>query len=612
MPERCKTQVLQLQKAEKSRSSWKLIVLCWRCPANPTWDQRRQKVNPVLPLTCFGGATKDIAQGKPVEPYILPPLSGRNRLLQKRSAWLQRPFVALCSPIVVEDTAPLPLKIVKSNVSEKKWLAMIDEIDQKFPGCVEPGYSSLQAEESFRKMLCSPLSDDVLVILIKLLTGCNNMRAHSRFPMPAWKAIENCRPEPAYLSDRRLLSASRAVVKIHKIEGEHTWAMKIYSEPDIFTNELSRKNFNRQNVNAPSFSHEFPWNRSKKNWQKQELQYEIKGRSKSVHSNLDEDQIQKQGCYFWRNLWTCFCRVRVILDTEREDETAMLLGKHIQSSHDYFITRTRIVLARTLDFKPRRQNRVRITSTPLVHGAPAAAGWKFRIRTRRMEWNCLKEGYAGTLEYKEGLLAETALDDLDSAYPRSLLENPESKNAALDFVDEFKKLNLSIRVENLWSSLLPVNSSRFHQALATLDFAFGRFIQNIGSKCHRGQKWNHRLVPLSPTILPQWRPGWNPHLKQNKPPKEAWLELCLLPRTQHRKSKSALKRKPNDVGELRPGKEILQTVNFSSPETWHLTMTNHSTSFSLSNKIPSTLEPFLIGLQKEWFDIPRTWRFCTG
>jgi len=268
--------------------------------------------------------------------------------------------------------------------------------------------------ENFRKMLLT-LSDDVRVILIKLADRLHNMRTLDSMPREKQLKIAS---ETAYLYAPL---AHRLGLYSIKIELEDL-AMK-YTEPDIY-NELSEK-LQQTKRERTKFINEF-LEPIKEELDKQEFKYEIKGRSKSVHS-----------------IWTKIKSRALLLKKSMTCLRSVLFSIPNWKMKKAMCWKAYSVIT---DFYHPNPDRLRDwISTPKANGyeslhttvmGPSGRWVEVQIRTRRMD-EIAEKGYAAHWKYKESA-AETALDEWIQRI-RELLENPESN--ALDFVDEFK-LNL--------------------------------------------------------------------------------------------------------------------------------------------------------------------------
>ena len=410
----------------------------------------------------------------------------------------------------------MTLEDVKNSFGEKA-SSIVDGLT-KISGVFDKG-TSLQAE-NFRKMLLT-LSDDIRVILIKLADRLHNMRTLDSMPRDKQLKIAS---ETAYLYAPL---AHRLGLYSIKTELEDL-AMK-YTEPEIYNEIFDKIQQTKRERNR--FINEFtePINVE---LNKQNFTYDIKGRSKSIHSIWSK--MKRQAVTF-EEIYDLFA-VRIIIDTDVENEKAMCWKAYS------IIT----------DFYHPNPDRLRDwISTPKANGyeslhttvmGPNGRWVEVQIRSIRMD-EIAEKGYAAHWKYKESA-AESALDEWIHKI-REMLENPDSD--ALDFINDFK-LNLfsdEIFVFTPGGDMksLPGNAT-------ALDFAF-EIHSDLGSKCI-GAKVNHKLVPLSHKL----RSGDQVEiLTSNKQtPKEDWLSYVVTAKAKS-KIKASLKEEKKKFGE--DGKEIL-------------------------------------------------------
>ena len=458
-------------------------------------------------------AHKDMRR-KTGEPYILHPLAVAQICAEEIGLG---PLAIVCALLhdTVEDTH-LTLDDLRNSFGEKA-ASIVDGLT-KISGVFDKG-TSLQAE-NFRKMLLT-LSDDIRVILIKLADRLHNMRTLDSMPRDKQLKIAS---ETAYLYAPL---AHRLGLYSIKTELEDL-AMK-YTEPDIYNEIFSKIQQTKRERNR--FINEFT-EPLKEELDKQKFHYDIKGRSKSIHSIWSK--MKRQAVTF-EEIYDLFA-IRIIIDTDELNEKAMCWKAYS------IIT----------DFYHPNPDRLRDwISTPKANGyeslhttvmGPNGKWVEVQIRSRRMD-EIAEKGYAAHWKYKESA-SESALDEWIHKI-RELLENPETN--ALDFIDDFK-LNLFSDEIFVFTpggdmKMLPGNAT-------ALDFAF-EIHSDLGSKCI-GAKVNHKLVPLSHKL----RSGDQVEiLTSNKQtPKEDWLNYVVTAKAKS-KIKSALKEEKKKFAE--DGKEIL-------------------------------------------------------
>lgn len=490
-------------------------------------------------------AHKDMRR-KTGEPYILHPLAVAQICAEEIGLG---PLAIVCALLhdTVEDTH-LTLENIRNGFGEKA--AMIVDGLTKISGVFDKG-TSLQAE-NFRKMLLT-LSDDVRVILIKLADRLHNMRTLDSMRRDKQLKIAS---ETAYL-----YAPLAHRLGLYSIKTELEDLSMKYTEPDIYNDIYSKIQQTKRERNR--FINEFI-EPIKEELNKQEFTFEIKGRSKSIHSIWSK--MQRQGVGF-EEIYDLFA-IRIILDTNEEDEKAMCWKAYSVITDFYLPNPDRL---RDWISTPKANGYESLHTTVM---GPNGKWVEVQIRSRRMD-EIAEKGYAAHWKYKESA-AESGLDEWIEKI-RELLENPETN--ALDFIDDFK-LNLFADEIFVFTptgdmKTLPVNAT-------ALDFAF-EIHTALGSKCI-GAKVNHKLVPLSHTL----RSGDQVEIltSSKQTPKEDWLTYVVTAKAKS-KIKNALKEEKKRLAE--DGKEILMR-KFRHLK---LEMTNENINELLAYyKIPSSLELF--------------------
>ncbi|MBK7851112.1 MAG: bifunctional (p)ppGpp synthetase/guanosine-3',5'-bis(diphosphate) 3'-pyrophosphohydrolase [Bacteroidetes bacterium] len=490
-------------------------------------------------------AHKDMRR-KTGEPYILHPLAVAQICAEEIGLG---PLAIVCALLhdTVEDTH-MTLENIKSSFGIKA-ASIVDGLT-KISGVFDKG-TSLQAE-NFRKMLLT-LSDDVRVILIKLADRLHNMRTLDSMKREKQLKIAS---ETEYLYAPL---AHRLGLYSIKTELEDL-AMK-YTEPEIY-NEITSK-LAQTKRERTRFINEFV-DPIKDELGKQGFKYDIKGRSKSIHSIWSK--MKRQAVTF-EEIYDLFA-IRIIIDCDEENEKAMCWKAYS------IIT----------DFYHPNPDRLRDwISTPKANGyeslhttvmGPGGKWVEVQIRSRRMD-EIAEKGYAAHWKYKESA-AESALDEWIQKI-RELLDSPETN--ALDFIDDFK---LNLFSDEIFIFTPSGDMKTLPSNATALDFAF-EIHSDLGSKCI-GAKVNHKLVPLSHKLRSGDQVEILTSNKQN--PKEDWLNYVVTAKAKS-KIKTALKEEKKRVAE--DGKEILER------KFKHLKIDfNHDNINELLAyyKIPSSMELF--------------------
>ena len=383
---------------------------------------------------------------------------------------------------------------------------------------------SLQAE-NFRKMLLT-INDDVRVIIIKIADRLHNMQT-----------MDAMRP------DKQVKIASETLyiyaplahrIGLYNIKTELEDLGLKYTEPEVFKS-ISRK-MKETKEQQDQYIEEFT-NAVKQSLDKEVLDYEIKGRPKSIYSI--RRKMLKQNIPF-DQVYDKFA-IRIIYKSNPENEK-FLAWKIYSIITDHF-----------------RPNPTRLRdwiSSPKSTGYEALhitvmglrGRWvEVQIRSDRMN-EIAEKGYAAHYKYKQGTTTETEDDQtLDQWLNRlqEALESPETN--AIEFVEQFK-LNLYNKEIFVFTPQGELKS--LPKAATPLDFAFSIHTE-IGMHT-RGARVNGKLVPLSHEL----KSGDQVEIitSEHARPNNNWLDYATTARARA-KIKSSLKDEKKTIAE--DGKVIL-------------------------------------------------------
>jgi GTP diphosphokinase / guanosine-3',5'-bis(diphosphate) 3'-diphosphatase len=332
---------------------------------------------------------------------------------------------------------------------------------------ISPMNTSLQAE-NFRKLLLT-LSTDVRVILLKLADRLENLR-NLDFA-PAQRQLKAA-------SETFFLYAPLAHrLGLYTIKSEMEDLSLKYTNPEIYNSIQNQLKITT--VARNRFIREFT-EPLKKELNAQSFKFEVKGRTKSVHSIWSK--MKKQQAEF-SEVYDIFA-VRIILDSDQKNEKA-------DCWRAYSIV---------TDFYQPNIDRLRDwISVPKSNGyeslhitvvGPGGRFVEVQIRTRRMD-DIAERGLAAHWKYKGGGIDKKFGDWL--MHIRESLENPEPN--ALDFLDNFK---LNLYSEEVFVFTPNGDIKRFPAGATVLDFAFD-IHTDIGSKC-AGAKVNGKNVPIKQVL----------------------------------------------------------------------------------------------------------------
>ena len=380
--------------------------------------------------------------------------------------------------------------------------------------------ASIQAE-NFRKMLLT-LNDDVRVILIKIADRLHNMQTMDA--MPDYKQVK-------IASETLYIYAPLAHrLGLYNIKTELEDLGLKYTEPEAYNSILSKIKESKED--QQNYLDRFE-ETLKSGLDKENFDYEIKGRFKSIYS------IRKK-----------MISQNVTFD-EVYDKYAIRIIYNPNSNDDKFDA-WKIYTIVTDYFKPNPTRLRDWISQPKSTGyealhitvvGPDSQWVEVQIRSSRMN-EIAEKGYAAHFKYKQGVTKDHGLED----WLNKLKETLETQDLnAVDFVENFK-LNLYSKEIYVFTpkgdlKSLPKNAT-------ALDFAFS-IHTDVGLKC-RGAKVNGKLMPLSH----QLKSGDQIEVittSSNKP-NSRWLDFVITARAKA-KIRAALNEEQKVIAE--EGKAIL-------------------------------------------------------
>ena len=459
-------------------------------------------------------AHKDVRR-KSGEPYIFHPIAVA-RICAEEIGLGATSIVCALLHDTVEDTE-ITIEDIDRIFGKKE--ARIIEGLTKISGVVD--YSvSLQAE-NFKKVLLT-LSEDVRVILIKLADRLHNMRTIG-----------------AMRRDKQLKIASETLflyaplahrLGLHAIKSELEDLSLKCKEPEMFEeiqsklkkNEEVRKRFIRH-FSSPI----------KQELEAKGIQFEIKGRSKSIYSIWNK-MVKKEVPF--EEVYDLFA-IRIIIDNGEQDEKASCWQVYSVVTDFYSPNIDRL---RDWISVPKANGYESLHTTVM---SPTGKWVEVQIRTRRMD-DIAEKGFAAHWKYKEG--KEESQFDRWISQVRELLENQEG--SALDLMDDFQ---LNLYTDEIFVFTPNGDMKNLPAGASALDFAFAVHTQ-VGERC-LGAKVNSKLVPLSH----QLRSGDQVEIltSEKQKPKEDWLNYVKTHRAKS-KIKSSLKDAKREIA--KEGKSTLE------------------------------------------------------
>lgn len=379
-----------------------------------------------------------------------------------------------------------------------------------------------QQAENFRKMLLT-LHDDVRVIIIKIADRYHNLLTMES--MPEHKQVK-------IASETLYIYAPLAHrIGLYNIKTELEDLSLKYTEPDVYKDIKSKiaDSKSEQERYIEDFSKVIRDSLDKEN-----MNYKIKGRMKSIHSI--RRKMQSQNVAF-DEIYDKFA-IRIIYNADRINEK-FLAWKIYSIVTDHFTPNP--VRLRDWISSPKSTGYEALHITVM---GPKGRWVEVQIRSDRMH-EIAEKGYAAHFKYKHGDQKEQGIE----VWLNRLQEALESSNGnAVDFVEEFK-LNLYSKEIFVFTPTGDLKS--LPKGATPLDFAFNIHTE-VGMHT-RGAKVNGKLVPLNTRL----KSGDQVDIitSDNAKPNQNWLDYATTARARS-KIRSSLKEEKKEVGV--EGKEILR------------------------------------------------------
>ena len=309
--------------------------------------------------------------------------------------------------------------------------------------------------ENFRKLLLS-FAENLQVILIVLAEKLDTMRSLSNYPQEQQEKIAY---EVSYL-----YAPLAHRIGLYSIKTELEDLSLKFTARETYKDIAKKLNETKRSRDKYIVEFIEP---VKKRLQEAGFNFEIKGRTKSIHSIWNK--IKKQNTAF-ENIYDLFA-IRVILDCPPEKEKAECWQ----------------VYSIVTDMYPPNPKRLRDwLSMPKVNGyeslhitvmGPGGRWVEVQIRTRRMD-EVAEKGLAAHWKYK-GIKGEQGMDEWLKSI-REILENSDLN--AIDYMDNFK---LNLYDEEVFVFTPKGDLQRLKKGATLLDFAY-HIHTNIGNRCVGG------------------------------------------------------------------------------------------------------------------------------
>jgi GTP pyrophosphokinase len=393
----------------------------------------------------------------------------------------------------------------------------------KISSLSKEGDISLQAE-NFRKMLLT-LHDDIRVIIIKIADRLHNMQT-----------MESMRP------DKQVKIASETLyiyaplahrIGLYNIKTELEDLGLKYTEPEVYNDIFTKIKESKEDQDK--YIKEFS-EIIRKALDEEGLNYEIKGRPKSIYSIRRKILAQN---ITYEEIYDKFA-IRIVYKSDRENEK-FLAWKIYSIVTEFFVpnpTRLRDWIAAP---KSTGYEALHIT----VMG-PEGKWVEVQIRSERMH-EIAEKGYAAHYKYKnKDENTEKGMEQWLSRLQEAL-ENNESVNA-VDFVEEFK---LNLYAKEIFVFTPNGDLKSLPKGATALDFAF--HVHTDVGLTTRGTKVNGKIKPLNHKL----KSGDQVEVltSKNVKPSSSWLDFVTTGRAKS-KIKASLKEAKKQIA--LDGKESLR------------------------------------------------------
>lgn len=451
------------------------------------------------------------------EPYIFHPIEVANIVANEIGLGATSIAAALMHD-VVEDTN-YTLEDIREMFGER--IARIIDGLTKI-SILNKQDVSIQSE-NYRKLLLT-LSEDVRVILIKIADRLHNMRTLDSMQ-----------------EDKQVKIASETIfiyaplahrMGLYNIKSELEDLSLKYTKPEEYF-QIERK-LQESKEERESYIDDFS-ELLRERLEAEGLEFEIKGRSKSVYS-IQRKMIAQHVNF--EEVYDKFA-VRIVYRSDQKNEK-FLAWKIYSIVTDIF--RPNPKRLRDWISQPKSTGYESLHITVL---GPLARWVEVQIRSERMD-ELAERGVAAHYKYKENYKVEDSKVDEWIGQVREMLENNETQDAT-EFINNFQ-FNLYAKEIYVFSPKGDLYS--LPKGATSLDFAYA-IHTNVGNTC-LGAKVNGKLYPLSH----QLQSGDQIEIltSVNQKPKADWLEFAITSRARS-KIKASLNAEKRELSE--EGKEVL-------------------------------------------------------
>ncbi|MGW9686844.1 RelA/SpoT family protein [Flagellimonas sp. 2504JD1-5] len=379
-----------------------------------------------------------------------------------------------------------------------------------------------QQAENFRKMLLT-LHDDVRVIIIKIADRYHNMLTMDS--MPEHKQVKIA-SETLYIYAPLAHRIGLYNIKTHLED----LSLK-YTEPEVYQDIQAKIEDTEEEQLA--YIEDFS-NVIRNSLDKEKLNYDIKGRMKSIFSIRRKMKAQNVA---FDEVYDKFA-IRITYKSDKKNEK-FLAWKIYSIVTDHFTPNP--IRLRDWITSPKSTGYEALHITVM---GPKGKWVEVQIRSERMH-EIAEKGYAAHFKYKHGEQKEQGIED----WLNRLQEALETSNGnAVDFVEEFK-LNLYSKEIFVFTPKGDLKS--MPKGSTPLDFAF-HIHTEVGMKT-RGARVNGKLVPLGSEL----NSGDQVEIitSESAKPNQSWLDYAQTARARS-KIKSSLSEEKKSIAT--DGKEVLR------------------------------------------------------
>jgi GTP pyrophosphokinase len=441
-------------------------------------------------------AHKDMRR-KSGEPYILHPLAVARIVVEEIGLGVTSACCALLHD-VVEDT-----EVSLEDIEEEFGVVFSRIIDglTKIANVVDIKATASMQAENFRKILLT-LAEDPRVILIKLADRLHNMRTLGSMSREKQLKIAS---ETTYI-----FTPLAHRLGLYEIKTELEDLSLKYTRPDVYLDIVRQLKETKRERSR--YINEFI-KPIKEALEKQEFEFEIYGRPKSIHSIWNK--IRTKHVEF-KEVYDLFA-IRVILKSskEKEKEDCWKVYSIITNFYQPSPERLRDWLS-----VPKGNGYEALHTTVM---GPVGRWVEVQIRTERMN-EIAEKGLAAHWKYKEGSSTESKID----AWLRHIAEvlnNPDTDT--IDFVQDLK---LDLFTEEIYVYTPKGDMRVLPKGATALDLAFD-IHSELGARCI-GTKINYKLAPISQPLKSGDQIEIITSSKQK--PSEDWLNFVITGKAKSR------------------------------------------------------------------------------